>query len=72
MVSSSGTSWAATVIWCVCGHGLGLAVERLGNRLNEAEVVHQQAGIADQEVAVFGDGQVIDLLGCAGLDRFEP
>ncbi len=32
-----------------------LAVEWLGNRLNEAEVVDQQAGVADHEIAVFGD-----------------
>ena len=51
-----------------CRRCFGLAIEWLGNRLHEAEVVNEQAGRADHEVAVFGDRQVIDLLGRSGLD----
>ena len=39
--------------------------------MNEAEVVHQQASLADHEVVVFGDGEVIDFLRRAWLDRFD-
>ena len=54
-----------------CWRGAGLAVEWLGNRLDKAIVMHEQPGGADQEVAVLGNGQVIDLLGRAGLDRLN-
>ena len=50
---------------------LGLAIERLEDRLNKAEVVDQQALVPHEKVAVLGDVEIENGLVLVGLDRFD-
>ncbi len=46
-----------------------LAIEGRRDGLHEAEIVHEQALLADEEIAIRGDVEIINRLGCVGLDR---